>query len=124
MVPNKKELLSALKLTFRAYNFPRGTEKSIEWEMCVAYKGDCSQCIWSVYGKPDVKTGKFPCQQRPLPPVDPNKVSMVNATLRYLLYRELYQFFKDMHYSHVLHKTDYFKTMFKKTVRNVSRRKR
>jgi len=120
----KIDLLKALDKTARAYYLPQATEKSLEWEVCKVFKGDCEACIWSVYGKPDIKTGKFPCQQRPLPPLDPSLALVTEAMLRFKLFTELKEFFKEIHYYHVTHKTDYFKTMFKKTIRNVYRRKR
>ena len=93
---NKERLIQALELTARAYFLPtaRTDEKSVEWEVCKVYKGDCEACIWSVYGKPDIKTGKFPCQQRPLPAVDPALTCMKKAEIRAKLFRRLAEWLK------------------------------
>jgi len=116
MIPNKKEILEALLKTGRAYLFPQGKEKSLEWEICKIYKGDCEACIWSIYKEHDYL---FPCEQRPLPPLNPNVATAAQFRSRYVLNVRVRRVLKDMHASQIRYKKDLFKTLVKKTVKDV-----
>lgn len=113
MAPSKKVLIKALEETFRRYIYPNRQKrnKSLDWDLCKAYKGACDACIWSIYATPNAKV--FPCKQSPLPSGNPNKLHPNQNAKRVAMYAELRNLVRDSNYMEFKHKTPRIQVLIK-----------
>jgi len=122
MAPSKKELIKALVLSYRSYFTQTGYNKSLEWEVCKVYKGDCKKCFWSVMYK-DSDTLQFPCKLTTIPPINPNLAEDADLYRRMKLISDVEKLIKETNYTCVKIKTPLFISNLKRIINNHEEKK-